>query len=85
MEIRDEDIAKATANDGSLPGGMDPEMFQKLANSPEIMTLLQNTKMQEAMKLMMTGGREELENAVKTDVELQQIVQKLDQLLRGVQ
>ena len=85
LEIKDEDIEKATANDGKLPGGMDPEMFKKLMSNPEIMTLLQSIKMQEAMKLMMTGGREELEEAMKKDPELQQTVQKLDQIMRNVQ
>ena len=50
-------INAAMANDGTLPGGLTPEQFQKLSSNPEIMALLQNTKIQEAMKMMMTGGR----------------------------
>jgi hypothetical protein len=42
------------------------------------MTLLQSTKMQEVMKLMMTGGRDELEQAMRSDPESQEIVKTLD-------
>jgi hypothetical protein len=36
---------------------MSPEMLKRLlVGNPEIMALLQSPKMQEAMKLMMTGG-----------------------------
>lgn len=45
------------------------------------MTLLQSTKMQEAMKLMMTGGQEDLEAAMRADPELREIVQKLNSAL----
>jgi hypothetical protein len=40
--------------------------------------------MQEAMKLMMTGGREELQKAVVKDPELQEVVAKLDQAMRSL-
>lgn len=85
VNISDEDIEKAVANDGNLPGGMSPEQLQKLANNPEIMTLLQSTKMQEAMTLMMTGGREELEKKLRDDPELQETVTKLNSILGSVQ
>ena len=51
VELTDEDIDQTVSNDGTLPGGMDPEVFKKLIGNPEIMQLLQSTKMQEAMKL----------------------------------
>jgi hypothetical protein len=63
---------------------MNPETFKKLISNPELMTLLQSTKMQEAMKLMMTGGREELQKAVVKDPELQEVVAKLDQAMRSL-
>lgn len=85
LEIKDDDIDQAVANDGTLPGGMKPDQFKKLASNPEIMALLQSPKMQEAMKLMMTGGREELESKVKADPELQETVAKLDGLIRSMQ
>jgi hypothetical protein len=47
------------------------------------MALLQNTKMQEAMKIMMTGGREKLEQKLRDDPELQEIVKALDKVLNG--
>ena len=85
LEIRDENLERIKANDGSLPGGMNPEMLKKLMGNPEIMALLQSPKMQEAMKLMMTGGREELEAAVVGDPELQQVIEKLNVVMGGVQ
>jgi hypothetical protein len=85
LEVKDEDIQKAVAGDGTLPGGLKPDDMKKLLENPEIVTLLQSTKMQDAMKLMMTGGREDLENALKDDPEMQAIVQKLNTVLRSVQ
>ena len=83
--MSDIDIDAAVANDGTLPGGLTPEAFKKLAGNPEIMALLQSTKMQEAMKLMMTGGRDELEDKMKADLELQETVQKLDSIMKSLQ
>jgi hypothetical protein len=53
LEIDDDAINAAVANDGTLPGGLTPEQFKKLTSDPEIMALLQSPKMQDAMKLMM--------------------------------
>ena len=47
--------AKADGVD-QLPGGMSPEMVQKLANNPELMAVLQNPKMQEVLKAVMEKG-----------------------------
>ena len=84
VELNDDEIKAAVANDGTLPGGLTPEQFKKLTSNPEIMTLLQSTKLQEAMKLMMTGGREELEQKIKDDPELQETITKLNQIMGGV-
>eukprot|EP00521_Asterionellopsis_glacialis_P000136 CAMPEP_0195252628 /NCGR_PEP_ID=MMETSP0706-20130129/3973_1 /TAXON_ID=33640 /ORGANISM="Asterionellopsis glacialis, Strain CCMP134" /LENGTH=214 /DNA_ID=CAMNT_0040304955 /DNA_START=54 /DNA_END=698 /DNA_ORIENTATION=+ len=84
LELNDDDVEKVVANDGTLPGGMSPDELQKLMSNPEIMTLLQSTKMQEAMKLMMTGGREDLEKAMAADPEIREVVQKLNQVMGGV-
>lgn len=81
IEIKDDVIGQAVGNDGKLPGGLTPEQFKRLTSNPEIMVLLQSTKMQEAMKLMMTGGREELEKKMREDIELQEVVKKLDAVL----
>ncbi len=84
LVIKDDDLRDVVANDGTLPGGMDPDTFKRMMGNPELMVLLQNTKMQEAMKLMMTGGREQLEAAIKADPELQEIVQKLDKVMKDL-
>jgi hypothetical protein len=84
--IRNEDVIQAAvANDGSLPGGLSPEMFQKLTSNPEIMVMLQNTKVQEAMQLIMTSGPSELERQLQEDPELREKVQKLQGLLKSLQ
>jgi phage FluMu protein gp41 len=83
VEVKDEDIARAVANDGKLPGGLSPDQFKKLSSNPEIMSFLQSTKVQDAMKLMMTGGREELENKIRDDPEMQETLKKLDSLMKG--
>ena len=84
VEINDDEINAAVANDGTLPGGLTPDQFKKLTSNPEVMTLLQNSKMQEAMTLMMTGGREELEQKIKNDPELQETITKLNSIMGSV-
>lgn len=85
VDINADDINAAVANDGTIPGGLTPDMFQTLIGNPELMAMLQSIKMQEAMALMMTGGREELEAKLKNDPELQETVQKLDAIMRSLQ
>lgn len=84
IDLTEKDIEAAMANDGTLPGGLTPDQFMKMAESPELMTLLKSTKMQEAMAIMMTGGREELESKIKDDPELQEIVRQLDAVLNNM-
>ena len=79
----DELLNQAVGNDGNLPGGLSPDQFKKLIEDPEIMTLLQSTKMREAMKLVMSGGQEDLEKALKDDPEMREIVEKLQTVLGG--
>lgn len=58
-EIPDEDyIMDLTAKDGTLPGGMSPQIIKALASDPEIVQLLRDPKMQAIMKDMMVGGPE---------------------------
>jgi hypothetical protein len=83
VEMKDDDIARAVANDGKLPGGLSPDQFKKLSGNPEIMSFLQSIKVQDAMKLMMTGGREELESKLKDDPEMQETLAKLDSIMKG--
>lgn len=84
VEISDDVINQAVANDGKLPGGMSPDMLKAMVSNPELMALLQSPKMQDAMKLMMTGGQDELEKALSDDPELLEIVGKLNDLMEGM-
>jgi hypothetical protein len=81
LEIKDRDLQRITANDGTLPGGLTPEAFQQLIGKPELMALLQSTKMQEAMKVIMTGGPLELEEAMKADPGLREVLTKLNEIM----
>lgn len=85
VAIQDNDIAAAMANDGTLPGGPTPELFKSLTENPEIMQLLQSTKMQEAMKLTMTGESAELQERLAADPELQATITKLNDIMGSLQ
>jgi hypothetical protein len=76
-------LSSAVANDGTLPGGLTPDQFKQLAANEEVMELLQSAKMQEAMKLMMTDGPDELQRQVERDPELRKVVEKLNTVLGG--
>jgi hypothetical protein len=57
-------------------------MYNKIiVANPELMTLMQNPKMQDVMKLMMTGGSEALEKAMEEDREVYEIVSKLNTVM----
>mmetsp|Transcript_53650 Transcript_53650/g.64702 ORF Transcript_53650/g.64702 Transcript_53650/m.64702 type:complete len:229 (-) Transcript_53650:308-994(-) len=75
------DFESVVGGDGNLPGGMSPEMLQKLMGNPELMVLLQSPKMQDVMKLMMTDGKEALEKAIAEDEEVREIVTKLNEVM----
>lgn len=79
--IKDEDIEKVVGGDGNLPGGMSPEMLKDLLGNPELVVLLQNVKMQEVMKLTMSGGQEALQEAMEKDPETRELVMKLNQIM----
>jgi hypothetical protein len=53
----------------------------KHETSPEVMALLQNCKMKEAMKIKIADGQETLEKAMMNDFELQEIVKKLNSVM----
>eukprot|EP00978_Attheya_sp_CCMP212_P010977 scaffold26782_cov51-Attheya_sp.AAC.1 len=84
LEIDDDDINQAVAGDGTLPGGMSPDVLKKLVGNPELMTLLQSTKMQAIMTLMMTDGQEALEKKMEADPEVRDMVQKLNEIMGKV-
>lgn len=79
----DELLNQAVGNDGNLPGGLSPDQFKGLIENPEIMSMLQSTKMQEAMKVIMTGGQDELEQALANDPELREMMGKLQTIMGG--
>lgn len=71
-------------DDGEMPGGMTPEKFKKMTDDPAVMAMLQSDKIQEAMGLMMTGEKGQLEQALKDDPELQQTLAKLDGIMKSL-
>lgn len=44
-------MSSITAKDGSLPGGLSPEMLKKLVDSPEILQMLKDPKLQQMMSV----------------------------------
>ena len=83
-DISDADLEAAMANDGTIPGGLKLDMFKKLIGNPEVMALVSSTKLQDAMKLMMTGNHSELEKKMEEDSELRQIVEKLESTMKSI-
>jgi len=81
LELDDDIIEQATAADGSLPGGISPDDLKELMANPELMALLQNPKMQDVMKLMMTGGQDSLEQMMQDDEEVYEVVTKLNGIM----
>lgn len=81
FEVSDEMIENSVGGDGTLPGGMPPEMLKAMMNDEELVTMIRSPKMQEIMKLMMSGGQGELEKAMADDQETYECVQKLNQIM----
>jgi len=81
FEVSDDMIDKATAGDGTLPGGMPPEMLKTLMSDPDLVNMLRSPKMQEIMKIVMTEGQQSLEGRMKEDKEVYECVQKLNQIM----
>jgi hypothetical protein len=81
FEVSDEVIEKSVGGDGTLPGGMPPDMLKSMMADPEIVGMLRSPKMQEVMKLLMTEGQEALEQAMKNDQDTYECVQKLNQIM----
>merc|ERR1740121_765597 len=80
-DINDEDISTIVGGDGNLPGGMSPDKLKNLLSNPELVAMLQSTKMQEVMKLSMTGGQDALQEAMNKDPEVKELVQKLNKVM----
>lgn len=79
--LENSDFDSAVANDGTIPGGLTPEMFKKLIGNPEIVASLSSTKMQDAMKLVMTGNQRELEKRMEKDIELREMFDKIESVM----
>lgn len=56
-------------------------MLKQLMSNPELMELMNDPKMQNVMKLMMTGGQEAMEKAMAEDKEVFELVNKLNQVM----
>jgi hypothetical protein len=59
-DFNEEIISQATSKDGTLPGGLSPQIVKAMTSDPEIMRLLRDPKMQDVMKAVMTSGPEGL-------------------------
>lgn len=81
LEIDESVLESALGGDGTLPGGMPPEMLQEMMSDPELIAMLRNPKMQEVMKLVMEGGQDAFEDAMKGDEEMMELVKKLNAVM----
>lgn len=81
ISVSEEDMARVVGGDGTLPGGMPPDMLKSLTSNPEIMSLLQTDKMQEVMRIMMTDGQSALELRMAEDVDIRNMVIKLNEIM----
>jgi hypothetical protein len=80
VSIEEGDLEGLKAGDGSLPGGLSPEMMSKLAKNPEVMSLLANPKLQEIMTKVMEGGPEGAIDLLK-DPESKELMEKLTAIM----
>ena len=86
MAAADDDSAQGGEPSGGGDGSSNNEDGLKaLLETPEIMDLLQSSKMQEAMQLVLAGKQDELQRRVKEDPEFQEIVEKLNEIFQGPQ
>ena len=81
IDVDDEVLQSAVGGDGTLPGGMPPDMLKSLMSNPELVELLQSEKMQGVMKLMMTEGQEGMQKAMEEDQEVYELVMKLNKVM----
>ena len=81
LEIDDEMLEDALGGDGTLPGGMPPDMLQEMLSDPQVVAMLRNPKMQEVMKLTMTGGQDAFEKAMQEDEDMLELVKKLNTIM----
>ena len=77
-KVTDDAVSSAVGGDGTLPGGMPPDMLKKLVSDPELMSMLQNPKMTDVMKLMMSEGQDAVEKQLADDPEMREMIDKLN-------
>ena len=76
----DVDLDEATAADGTLPGGMSPDMLQAATQDPEIMALLRNPKLQDLMRKMMAAGPQAASEMLSSDAEARMLLSRFQAL-----
>ena len=80
VDVQDVDLNTMKAGDGSLPGGLSPEMMSKLTSNPEVMAMLANPKLQEVMKKVMEGGPDAAIELMK-DPDTKELMGKLTSIM----
>jgi len=80
-ETIDQAIGSVVGEDGTLPGGMDPDRLKDLVGNPEIMTMMMNPKFQDIMNATMTDGPEANQAKMKHDPEFAEMMEKLNDLI----
>ena len=81
----DDDDSAQEGGEPSGGGSTNEDGLRALLETPEIMDLLQSSKMQEAMQLVLAGKQDELQQRVQEDPEFQEIVEKLNEIFQGPQ
>jgi hypothetical protein len=81
LEVTDNMLESAVGGDGTLPGGLPPDMLKSMMSDPELVNMLRSPKMQEVMKLVMEGGQDALEDAMTNDKEAYECVTKLNSIM----
>ena len=74
--LDDDMINQVKAKDGTLPGGLPPEMMKALSADPEIMTMLRDKKMQDIMAAVMEGGPDGMKKYL-SDPDAMLLIEKL--------
>lgn len=73
-------IGNITSTDGTLPGGMSPELVKQLTSDKDIMNMLKDTKMQDILKSVMTNGPDGMKKYL-SDPDALLLLQKLSKSL----
>lgn len=80
-KFEDPDIMQqAISNDGTLPGGLSPQVVKAMTSDPEIMRLLRDPKMQDVMKSVMTAGPDGIKKYL-SDPDAMLLIQRLSKAM----